>query len=337
MDMLIVDLGTHSIRKGVSTFLSGIPGGPTAISIYLRAGWSLGNVQNRYILDGGGGDQLCGRATTGLDINDVSFASLPPHFDQATLNLFTTEEWEMLLPEYSTWYPPKFRQVIPFLVASLGYHKQWLIDNLHPNHRLFNSRLWTNEKFQLELIPRILSGTFYNRTGGLRATGVPCHLIIARKVEELGDQIQKQNEKFSTLLDDIPESDKNKILDHFTVNGQSLSRSDVQAMLTNMRQELCDLIRNNPQQQQQAQAPLMENDDGSVVSPDGYKLFYWRGKYRYVPEFFQFPRCHLQMLWDQTSATRLCLPSRCRTVMLCCCISSFQHITLFDDKALSFI
>ena len=201
-------------------------------------------------------------------------------------------------PDYSTWYPPKFRQVIPFLVASLGYHKQWLIDNLHPNHPLFNSRLWTNEKFQLELIPRILSGTFYNRTGGLRATGVPCHLIIARKVEELGDQIQKQNEKFSTLLDDIPESDKNKILDHFTVNGQSLSRADAQAMLTNMRQELCDLIRNNPQQQQQAQAPLMENDDGSVVSPDGYKLFYWRGKYRYVPEFFQFPRCHLQMLWD---------------------------------------
>ena len=97
MRMLIVDLGTHSIRKGVSTFLSGIPGGPTAISIYLRAGWSLGNVQNRYILDGGGGDQLCGRAATGLDINDVSFASLPPHFDQATLSLFTTEEWEMLL------------------------------------------------------------------------------------------------------------------------------------------------------------------------------------------------------------------------------------------------
>ena len=67
-----------------------------------------------------------------------------------------------------------------------------------------------------------------------------------------------------------------------------------------MRQELCDLIRNIPQQQQQqqAQAPLMENDDGSIISPGGSKLFYWRGKYRHVPENFQFPRCHLQMLWD---------------------------------------
>ena len=98
MGMLIVDLGTHSIRKGVSTFLSGIP---TAISIYLRAGWSLGNVQNRYILDGGGGDQLCGRAATGLDINDVSFASLPPHFDQATLSLFTTPVNVLLVVAWS--------------------------------------------------------------------------------------------------------------------------------------------------------------------------------------------------------------------------------------------
>jgi hypothetical protein len=34
-------IGTHSFRKGITFFLSGTPGGPTAISIYLRAGWSL--------------------------------------------------------------------------------------------------------------------------------------------------------------------------------------------------------------------------------------------------------------------------------------------------------
>ena len=37
-------IGTHSFRKGIASFLSGTPGGPTAISIYLRAGWSLGPV-----------------------------------------------------------------------------------------------------------------------------------------------------------------------------------------------------------------------------------------------------------------------------------------------------
>ena len=58
-------IGTHSFRKGIASFLSGTPGGPTAISIYLRAGWSLGPVQSRYILEGEGGDQVCGRAASG--------------------------------------------------------------------------------------------------------------------------------------------------------------------------------------------------------------------------------------------------------------------------------
>ena len=59
-------IGTHSFRKGIATFLSGSPGSPTAIAIYLRARWSLGPVQSRYILEGEGGDQVCGRAATGL-------------------------------------------------------------------------------------------------------------------------------------------------------------------------------------------------------------------------------------------------------------------------------
>ena len=60
MGLVLVDIGSHSFRKGITTFLSGMPGGPSPISIYLRAGCSLGPVQARYILGGGGGggDQL---------------------------------------------------------------------------------------------------------------------------------------------------------------------------------------------------------------------------------------------------------------------------------------
>jgi hypothetical protein len=83
-------IGTHSFRKGIASFLSGTPGGPTAIAIYLRAGWSLGPVQSRYILEGG--DQVCGRAATGLPVTDVSFSNLPPHF--VTDIILSTNEWE---------------------------------------------------------------------------------------------------------------------------------------------------------------------------------------------------------------------------------------------------
>jgi hypothetical protein len=55
MGIMIIAIGTHSFRKGIATFLSSVPGGPSAIAIYLRAGWSLRAVQQRYIFEGEGG------------------------------------------------------------------------------------------------------------------------------------------------------------------------------------------------------------------------------------------------------------------------------------------
>ena len=47
LSLNILDVGTHSIRKGVATFLSNIVGGASMIAIFIRVGWSLGNVPNR--------------------------------------------------------------------------------------------------------------------------------------------------------------------------------------------------------------------------------------------------------------------------------------------------
>ena len=58
LGMLAFDIGTHSFRKGVATFVAGCPAGPSAINIFLRAGWSLGAVASRYIFTGQGGDQV---------------------------------------------------------------------------------------------------------------------------------------------------------------------------------------------------------------------------------------------------------------------------------------
>jgi hypothetical protein len=43
LGILIAEIGSHSFRKGISTFLSSLCSGPSAIAIYLRAGWSLGD------------------------------------------------------------------------------------------------------------------------------------------------------------------------------------------------------------------------------------------------------------------------------------------------------
>ncbi|KAH9141604.1 hypothetical protein AeRB84_014234, partial [Aphanomyces euteiches] len=97
LGLSILEIGTHSFRKGVATALSNNPGGPQSVSIWLRAGWSLGNVQNIYIFVGSGGDQFVGRAATGLNVNEREFACLPPHFYGSALS---STEWEDILPGY---------------------------------------------------------------------------------------------------------------------------------------------------------------------------------------------------------------------------------------------
>ena len=119
-------------------------GGASLISIYLRAGWSLGPVQSRYILEAQGGDQLCGRAASGLNITNNEFSSLPPHFDTRNGSILTVNEWDNILPGYSTFYPPQFRPVISFLLAYVAHHRNWLTATLPGSHPLFNTRMWTS-------------------------------------------------------------------------------------------------------------------------------------------------------------------------------------------------
>ena len=52
LGIIAFDIGTHSFRKGVATFVAG----SSAISIFLRAGWSLGVVTSLYIFTGQGGE-----------------------------------------------------------------------------------------------------------------------------------------------------------------------------------------------------------------------------------------------------------------------------------------
>lgn len=84
----------------------------------------------RYILSYEGGDQLCGRAATGLPLTDAEFAILPPHLNISEGSILTLNQWNQILPGYSSYYLESFRPVIPFLLASLVYHKRFLEENL---------------------------------------------------------------------------------------------------------------------------------------------------------------------------------------------------------------
>jgi hypothetical protein len=91
------DLGTHSPRKGAFSYTLSMVGGPNPVQVFLRAGWSLGNVQDRYLFAGDGGDQLTGRCVSGLGISDDGFAILPPHFSDETV-IELQQHWDEIIP-----------------------------------------------------------------------------------------------------------------------------------------------------------------------------------------------------------------------------------------------
>ncbi len=76
------NLGSHSAWKGACSFAAaGSTVCPPMVSICLRAMWSMGLVKVRYLQFEKAGDQYLGWVVSGLDINNVSFAILPPYFE----------------------------------------------------------------------------------------------------------------------------------------------------------------------------------------------------------------------------------------------------------------
>ena len=185
--------------------------------MYLRAGWSLGNVQDRYIFAGSGGDQLVGRAVSGLPVNESSFAILPPHFSPSTIQEISEYGWNNILADYES-YPECFRNVVPYLLASLLYHLPYLKDTLHVTHPLWNCRLFQSEG-QINgqnavqyLQSKVLLGTGRCSETNLQATGVPPHLVLSYELEKLREAhvavVEELRNEFRQHLDAVTQAIK---------------------------------------------------------------------------------------------------------------------------------
>jgi hypothetical protein len=77
----IADIHIHSCRKGASSHLASLPGGPPPAALCLRGGWSMGQVTDIYWHQTQGGDEFTGRCGCMLNMMDNNFASSPAFFD----------------------------------------------------------------------------------------------------------------------------------------------------------------------------------------------------------------------------------------------------------------
>jgi hypothetical protein len=289
-------IGTHSFRKGIASFLSGTPGGPTAISIYLRAGWSLGPVQSRYILEGEGGDQVCGRAASGLPLTDVTFANLPPHFLLNDEEYLSSAEWEEILPGYSTFYPLNFREVIPFLLASLIYHQPYLatVESSNPRHPLFLQRVWTSGVL-LRLKDKVGAGCNRNPDSKMTATGVPPHLVLANSIVQLQQDMGVMRDGIIAKLEQLPEALKQSMLENFQIEGtvpitrhemQEMMRLSIDDLKKTIESSLHSIASRSMPSGIVANAPTVLSQTNEVTY---YATWKWGERLHPVPENFEFP------------------------------------------------
>lgn len=300
MGLAFDELGSHSFRKGIATLLANCPGGPEAINIWLRAGWSLGPVQSRYIFQGAGGDQFVGRVAAGHNIHDPDFAILPPHFDTSEGPVLTVDEWRDILPGYDTFYPKSFQVALPYLLASLVYHQDWLVATLPADHPLFNQRVWTSGIVE-RLKDKVLTGVFRNPVSKMTATGVPPHVALSNKVSGLQESV-------SNKVDNLPREVTREVLDHCQVNGAvPISAQQIETMMSDLRQQVISEIKQTTARGNDISS---ETYNGSLGAgdciPNEFRTWVWGGKIQMVPHDFRFPHCNVRTMWDLYWGGRKC-------------------------------
>ena len=310
---LVILLGTHSSRKGSATHASSFPGGPSTISVFLRAGWAIGQVQQRYIFAGQGADQLVGRCAAGLPMEDNNFAALPPHFCRCDGNpVLSAAEWSAVVPGYDK-YPHAFKAAIPLLVASVVYHAGWLREHLPAAHPVFQTRLFTGG-FIERLSPHVVAGCNHNPESGLVATGVPPHLILAHRLhllEEEARQQKKANEEesrklrevilqqHSDLLRTLPDAVASSVLARCQVGGAvPVTAGDLERTLQEYTERILAAVARHSVQPEAAPAPAQPASQPEQRETVRWRSFVWKGRIHPVPEDFTWPVVPIKAMWD---------------------------------------
>jgi hypothetical protein len=270
-------LGTHSVRKGGVTYCLGKINGPSVVHIFLRAGWSLGNVQDRYVFASAGGDQLTGRVLAGLPFNDASFASLPPHFDKEGMEMI---RWDSILPLHSR-LPDTFKQALPHLLSSICYHEQWLRESLAPNHPLFSSHLFASGVVAA-LRPHVVTGCTRSLATGMEATGIPPHLVIANELTAVVSSTRQLEEAVMSRCDALPGQVKEVLLDNFSIHGalpltQDFMREMMNATIAQIRTEIRD-------KQAADTAGAAQSSLIPAFLDSRFHLWMWGGRMHMVPQ-----------------------------------------------------
>jgi len=197
-----------------------------------------------------------------------------------------------VLPLYAR-LPETFKRTMPFLLASICFHEQWLRDTLPARHPLFSSYLFASGTLPT-LKPFVITGCNRCPDTSLTATGIPPHLAITNELREAQRETQLMKEAVISKCDALPTEMCGVLRSQFSINGVvPLTIGDVSGLLNNavdrMRKELHDALPSVPS----APAPLVDPS----LDPR-FHLWSWGGRMHMVSADWVFPSTDAKATWN---------------------------------------
>ena len=288
------DFGAHSLRKGCATYVtSGSTGGPSIVAVCQRAGWTMGNVLDRYLKFDLSGDAFVGRVAAGLPLDGVSFGHLPPHFAKS----LAADVAALYFPQAN--HCPSFTGVAQMCLASLVHHFPSIkaMEEFEGRNVLMKSAIYSEMVASVQQADawtkRVVSGDVahcHEEGSTMTASGVPPHIATVRDVLRLYSAVQDLPSRvmlnFGKMLDD-----RGMTAPHVT---PELLQESMAKLRRDIGSDVAQMLGTKEKERPEAAESLSE---------EGFHLYWWNKgldksrKGRIVPQTFSLPACTVYDAW----------------------------------------
>ena len=288
------DFGAHSLRKGCATYVtSGSTGGPSIVAVCQRAGWTMGNVLDRYLKFDLSGDAFVGRVAAGLPLDGVSFGHLPPHFAKS----LPANVAALYFPQAN--HCPSFTGVASMCLASLVHHFPTIqtLGECEGKTVLMKSAIYSEmvDKPQKadEWSKLVVFGdvTHCQEQGStMSSSGVPPHIATVRDVLRLYSAVQDLPSRMMLNF--------GKMLDERGMTAPHVTPELLQEAMAKLRRDIGGDVAEMLGAKAAERPKAVES-----LSEEGFHLYWWsKGldksrKGRIVPQCFTLPACTVYDAW----------------------------------------
>ena len=252
----------------------------------------------------------------GLPFDNEKFTVLPPHFTDELLAEMNDDYWTKIVDNYST-LPNGMKTALPFLLASVLHHEDFLRQNLSSRHPIFSSRVFTHNLLLDKMRKKTLLGYGHCSQTDLKATGIPPHLAIAARLADVVEKIKKLKKEMEmqinglkeelmdlkkTFKHEVAEAVTEELTENVTIDGVApvSLRSINQAMDEKLDKKLDALeerLVNRIGKKSEEQAAASEDPSTEPL----WKTWDWGDGLicHYVPKGWEFPTgLTVKSLWD---------------------------------------